>query len=181
MPTAEDALGVPEGGAEFVDSGLHERYLVARYGERWKGTLSANTSSQTTRFRGCTRRALAAAAAVTAALAIASPAYAGYWQYGPAWLGRGHDDSNCIWYRGQAACSGWNYWFQGYYSRQQSCCNYKYLHGFENNSTIRGLWIYDYVAYEEIYPSTVGMGGYLKTHLTWWSGNAVSVLAWANT
>ena len=71
-------------------------------------------------------------------------------------LGRGHDDPNCIWYRGQAACSG------------------------ENNNTIRGKWISQSVTYWNVAPVDVGMGGYLKAHITYWSGTAVSVLAWAN-
>lgn len=115
-----------------------------------------------------------------AALVFAAPAHAGYWQYGPAWLGRGHDDANCVWYRGQAACSGWNYWYRNQYSKQTTNCCFTYLHGFENNGTIRGFWIYDYVSYEDMSPSSVGMGGYLIAHITWWSGNAVTVLSWAN-
>lgn len=122
---------------------------------------------------------LIATAAV--ALAFAVPAWAGYWQYGPAWLGRGHDDANCIWYRGQAACSGWNYWYQNQYSKQTSCgCSFTYLLGFENNNTIRGNWISQSLTYLNVAPIDVGMGGYLKAHITYWSGTSVSVLAWAN-
>jgi hypothetical protein len=106
---------------------------------------------------------------------------AGYWQYGPASLGRGHDDANCIWYRGQAACSGWNYWYQNQYSKQTNCgCSFTYLLGFENNNTIRGKWISQSVTYWNVAPADVGMGGYLEAHITYWSGTAVSVLAWAN-
>jgi hypothetical protein len=127
------------------------------------------------------RRCLISVAAVAVALVLATPAWAGYWQYGPAWLGRGYDDANCIWYRGQAACSGWNYWYQNQYSKQTNCgCSFTYLLGFENNNTIRGRWISQSVGYLYTFPEDVGMGGYLKTHITYWSGTAVSVLAWAN-
>ena len=130
--------------------------------------------------RNC-RRALVLIATAALALALAAPAWAGYWQYGPAFLGRGHDDANCIWYRGQAACSGWNYWYQNQYSKQTNCsCSFTYLLGFENNNTIRGNWISQSVTYLYVTPVDVGMGGYLKTHITYWSGTAVSVLAWAN-
>jgi hypothetical protein len=114
-------------------------------------------------------------------LVLAVPAWAGYWQYGPASLGRGHDDANCIWYRGQAACSGWNYWYQNQYSKQTNCgCSFTYLLGFENSNTIRGSWISQSVTYLNVAPVDLGMGGYLKAHITYWSGTAVSVLAWAN-
>lgn len=120
-------------------------------------------------------------AAAVVVLVLAVPAWAGYWQYGPASLGRGHDDANCIWYRGQAACSGWNYWYQNQYSKQTNCgCSFTYLLGFENNSTIRGSWISQSVTYLNVAPVDLGMGGYLKAHITYWSGSAVSVLAWAN-
>jgi hypothetical protein len=120
-------------------------------------------------------------ATVAVALGLAGSAWAGYWQYGPATLGRGHDDASCIWYRGQAACSGWNYWYQNQYSKQTSCgCSFTYLLGFENNSTIRGSWISQSVSYWNVAPVDIGMGGYLKAHITYWSGTAVSVLAWAN-
>lgn len=127
------------------------------------------------------RRCLVLIATGAAALALAVPAWAGYWQYGPASLGRGHDDANCVWYRGQAACSGWNYWYQNQYSKQTNCgCSFTYLLGFENNNTIRGNWISQSVTYLNVAPVDVGMGGYLKAHITYWSGTAVSVLAWAN-
>jgi hypothetical protein len=127
------------------------------------------------------RRSLLLLVTVAVALGLAGPAWAGYWQYGPATLGRGHDDASCIWYRGQAACSGWNYWYQNQYSKQTSCgCSFTYLLGFENNNTIRGNWISPSVTYLNVGPVDVGMGGYLKAHITYWSGTAVSVLAWAN-
>jgi hypothetical protein len=127
------------------------------------------------------RRCLVLIATAATALLLAAPAWAGYWQYGPASLGRGHDDANCIWYRGQAACSGWNYWYQNQYSKQTNCgCSFTYLLGFENNNTIRGNWISQSVTYLNVAPVDVGMGGYLKAHITYWSGTAVSVLAWAN-
>jgi hypothetical protein len=127
------------------------------------------------------RRSLLLLATVAVALGLAGAARAGYWQYGPATLGRGHDDASCIWYRGQAACSGWNYWYQNQYSKQTSCgCSFTYLLGFENDSTIRGRWISQSVGYLSTFPQDVGMGGYLKAHITYWSGTAVSVLAWAN-
>jgi hypothetical protein len=127
------------------------------------------------------RRCVVLIATAAAALALAVPAWAGYWQYGPASLGRGHDDANCVWYRGQAACSGWNYWYQNQYSKQTNCgCSFTYLLGFENNNTIRGNWISQSVTYLNVAAVDVGMGGYLKAHITYWSGTAVSVLAWAN-
>jgi hypothetical protein len=58
--------------------------------------------------------------------------------------------------------------------------SFTYLLGFENNSTIRGSWISQSVSYWNVAPVDVGMGGYLKAHITYWSGTAVSVLAWAN-
>jgi hypothetical protein len=127
------------------------------------------------------RRCLVLIVTVAVALGLAIPALAGYWQYGPASLGRGHDDANCIWYRGQAACSGWNYWYQNQYSKQTNCsCSFTYLLGFENNNTIRGRWISQSVGYLYTFPEDLGMGGYLKAHIRYWSGTAVSVLAWAN-
>ena len=120
-------------------------------------------------------------AAAVVVLVLAVPAWAGYWQYGPASLGRGHDDANCIWYRGQAACSGWNYWYQNQYSKETNCsCSFTYLLGFENNNTVRGRWISQSVGYLYTFPEDLGMGGYLKAHITYWSGTAVSVLVWAN-
>jgi hypothetical protein len=128
-----------------------------------------------------TRRCLLLIVAIVAAAALAAPAWAGYWQFGPQVLGRGYDDASCVWYRGQAACSGWNYWYQNQYSKQTSCgCSFTYLLGFENDSTIRGTWISKDMTYANIAPAGVGMGGYLKAHITYWSGTAVSVLAWAN-
>ena len=127
------------------------------------------------------RRVIGWLVSVVAALALAAPASAAYWQHGPGWLGNGYNDSDCIWYYGQASCSGWSYWYRLQYQDVTSVCCFTYLLGFENNARIRGLWVYDYVEYVDMSPNTVDMSGNLKAHMTWWSGNGVSVLAWANS
>jgi hypothetical protein len=96
-------------------------------------------------------------------------------------LGVGHDDPNCIFYRGQAACTGWGYWYRNQYAKvcSYACGTFHYLIGYENNSVFRSVDIFDTTIYVTVAPSDVGMGGYLKAHITYWSGNRVQVLRWS--
>jgi hypothetical protein len=84
--------------------------------------------------------------------------------------------NNGCWYRSGAVCSGWSYWSVNGVSK--TCypdCNVsgyttgQILYGFENSERIRGRFT---VASGKFYvsPSGLGMGGYLRAHVTWWSG-----------
>lgn len=129
------------------------------------------------------RRVIALFCAAAGALVFANAAFAGYWHYGPAWLGHGHDDANCIFYRGQASCSGWNNWTDVHYSKQAQadCCIFTYHLGYENNSVIRGAFVYNYyLSVDLMGPGQYGMGPYVEAEITYWSGDPVYVFAWAN-
>jgi hypothetical protein len=111
-------------------------------------------------------------AAVTAALQLAGPASATvYWS---GWITRGTDDPNCVWYRGQAACTGWGYWAWNHIDRWDYY-NGTLILGFENGDRIRGFenTMYWYDMSETIIPHWVNMGGYLIAHGTWWNGSGV--------
>jgi hypothetical protein len=102
----------------------------------------------------------------------------GFWEYGPGWLGRPHPDASCVWYRGQAGCSGWNEWGGTEYWRQVpgGGDDFTYLHGLENNDRIRGGWVYRHTPYHVVGRYELGMPPYNVAHITWWSGVGVSVL-----
>jgi hypothetical protein len=94
-----------------------------------------------------------------------------YWS---GWITRGINSPSCVWYRGQAACSGWNYWAWNHIDRW-GYYNGTLLLGFENGDRIRG-WentpdIDD--RSETVIPAWLGMGGYLIAHGTWWNGSGV--------
>lgn len=86
------------------------------------------------------------------------------------------NDPDCIWYRGSAGCTGWNYW--DYNEGETTQGQGTILVGFENDTTIRGREIgtFDYTVE---FPSWWGMGGYLKCHVTWWSGSYVRTHAYS--
>ena len=127
---------------------------------------------------GGVKKLLALAATLAAAVAVGGTgtASAGWYfktddgQWG--WLGPGLvDDPNCIWYRGRAACSGWNYWHWNYIERQRQWGTI--LLGFENYERIRGKFIGEFETSDIVWPSMFSMGGYLVSHGTWWEGSSV--------
>ena len=109
---------------------------------------------------------------VALSLLFAGSGTAGQWYYRAdttwGWLGPGHYDASCIWYYGQASCSGWNYWVEINILRDIQ--NGTILLGFENNATIRGQYVNESVSGWTVTPSQVSMSGYLVAHGTWWFG-----------
>ena len=93
----------------------------------------------------------------------------------------GTDDPTCVWYRGQAACSGWNYWAWNHIERWSWSDFGTLLFGFENNNRIRGSWNEWNNVSETVAPFYFEMGGYLTAHATWWSGRPVWALVEART
>ncbi len=121
-------------------------------------------------------------AAAVVALAQPSRASAGWcWpncsSYG--FLGPGTSTNNGCWFYGEV-CSGWGYWYLNGVSK--TCypgCNWgetsgQILYGFENAQRIRGAFTRS-VGHRYIQPGDVGMGGYLRAQVTWWSGTASQI------
>ena len=107
-----------------------------------------------------------AIAALLVALAFSARAQAGSFE----WLGSvgvGLGNGQCYWYSGQSACSGWAYWNQLNATNRDG----DEVHaGFQNTSKIRGGYLFDGQA-DIFYPGDYGMGGYLKSGVTWCSWN----------
>jgi hypothetical protein len=85
--------------------------------------------------------------------------------------------SNNCWYR-TAVCSGWMYWVLNGETKRcyPSCDGSGYtpgqiLYGFENSDRIRGRFTVS-SGLRYISPAEVGMGGYLRSQVTWWTGAA---------
>lgn len=118
------------------------------------------------------RKALVLVALVGAVLVAPAAAKAGTWQwYG--WVTPSQPaDADCIWYYGQSACSGWNYWYASSAFRTGAYAGGTLHTGFQNNDRIRGvIWDgSDGTIGLGITASSVGMGGYLKAHTMYWSG-----------
>ena len=121
------------------------------------------------------RRYRLALLVVALALLFGGTASAGFWQFrvdgSYGWLGPGHYDASCVWYYGQASCSGWNYWIEINILRDIQ--NGTILVGFENNATIRGKYVGEDISGLTVYPYQVSMSGYLVAHGTWWFGESV--------
>ena len=84
--------------------------------------------------------------------------------------------SNCWYYA--AVCSGWWYWYVNGETKTcwPSCDPYgntygEILYGFENSERIRGRFT-AWAGSRHIQPGDVGMGGYLRAQVTWWSGQS---------
>jgi hypothetical protein len=99
------------------------------------------------------------------ALAFPSSAAAGEWFY-YNYVGPGENNGVCIWYPSQSACGGWNYWFC---IKTHVDSGGTVLIGYENNDRIRGVYR-SAGGTAQVFPSDVGMGGYLMAQDTWWSG-----------
>lgn len=117
----------------------------------------------------------AALLCVALSLLFAGSGSAGQWYYRAdtnwGWLGPGHYDASCIWYYGQASCSGWNYWVEINILRDSQ--HGTILVGFENNATIRGRYVAEDVSSKTVTPSELSMGPYVVAHGTWWFGENV--------
>jgi hypothetical protein len=142
----------------------------------------------TLRSRGCilivmTRFLMFAFALVCAAVVVAfarpATASAGWcWpscsSYG--FLGQWTSTSNGCFYSSGEVCSGWGYWTtNGVVKTCYPACDWygnttgMILYGFENGSRIRGRYT---VLSNHFYiqPYLVGMGGYLRAQVAWYSG-----------
>lgn len=84
-------------------------------------------------------------------------------------LGPGTSNGACIWYPNQAVCSPWNYWTS---TDDDKINGGTILCGYENDARIRGWYATGSVWCGPLGPVDVGMGGYLKAHATYWSGDS---------
>ena len=144
---------------------------TVRFGHLWRA-CGGSTFGDVKKF--------AALIAAVAVLATAAPA--GAVQYWNGWVTRGTDDADCVWYRGQAACAGWNYWAWNYVQRWGYYPGTLLL-GFENRERIRGFENTSHAddRTEVVIPAWLGMGGYLIAHGTWWNGSGVQATLDART
>jgi hypothetical protein len=123
------------------------------------------------------------AAVVCVGLAQPSTASAGWcWpncsDYGM--LGPGTTTWNGCWYSGSEVCSGWGYFYLNGVKKSCYPCDSTYptsgkiLYGFENSARIRGNFT---MSPNTLYvrPSDLGMGGYLRAQVTWWSGTSSQI------
>jgi len=118
-------------------------------------------------------------AAVVVGLAQPSDAAAGWcWPscstYGL--LGQSTSTRNGCWYSSGEVCSGWNYWYlNGVVKTCYPSCDAwgnttgQILYGFENGDRIRGRFTVRVNRFL-IQPAELGMGGYLRAQVAWWSG-----------
>jgi hypothetical protein len=91
-------------------------------------------------------------------------------------LGPSTSTYNACWYRSGEVCSGWSYWsLNGVAKTCYPGCDGsgnttgQILYGFESYSTIRGRFTVR-TGKHYISPGDVGMGGYIRAQITWWSG-----------
>jgi hypothetical protein len=91
-------------------------------------------------------------------------------------LGQSTSTYNACWYRSGEVCSGWAYWsVNGVAKTCYPGCDGsgnttgQILYGFESYDRIRGRFT---VGTGKFYisPAGLGMGGYLRAQVTWWSG-----------
>ena len=87
------------------------------------------------------------------------------------WVGPATYDNDCIWYYGQARCSGGNNWDFNVLFREPG--GGTVLVGFENPTRIRGVWSYNGETFASTDKAELGMCCYLFGHTTWWSGGSV--------
>jgi hypothetical protein len=118
---------------------------------------------------------LTAALVAAAGLATATPAPSsanhtiGHWQWSGGLWPSGGGNGKCVWYVAKSACPGWNYWYAIYTLQGNRPDGGNVLPGFENNERIRGRYLYSGQSVT-VYPSELGMGGYLVAHVTYWDG-----------
>jgi hypothetical protein len=110
-----------------------------------------------------------ALAAVFACVALSAPAAAsaGYWSWGFNYLGNSTSSGDCLfWAQLGQVCSGWNYWYDNALDKRGGgIVTHGFLSSDKSAAVVRccsGWWL--------IYPSTVGMGGYLKSYASYDSG-----------
>jgi hypothetical protein len=124
------------------------------------------------------------AAAAAAGLAQPSTASAGWCWPGCSTLGilgPGTPTANGCWYYYGEVCSGWSNWIlNGVYKTCYPLCDAynatsgRILYGYENADRIRGNFtIYSGTRY--VRPADLGMGGYLRAQVSWWSGSASQI------
>lgn len=126
--------------------------------------------------------ALLAMAAVVG-LAQPSTASAGWcWPNCSAYgmLGPGTTTGNGCWYYSSEVCSGWGYFYLNGVSKTCYPCDGswttsgKILYGFENAERIRGSFTTNQGTHY-VRPGDLGMGGYLRAQVSWWTGTASQI------
>jgi hypothetical protein len=129
------------------------------------------------------RRLIVTLIATLVGLLSVGAASAGDWYYRAdgsfGWLGPGHYDASCVWYYGQASCSGWNYWSIVSINRDEQ--NGTILLGFENHERIRGVYVAEDQASRLVTPGELSMPRYSIAHGTWWFGEDVFLRLHAQT
>jgi hypothetical protein len=123
-------------------------------------------------------------AGIVVGLAQPSNAAAGWcWPNCSDWgfLGQSTSTYNGCWYSWGEVCSGWDYYYvNGVAKRCYPACDPwgnttgMILYGFENRERIRGRFTVRANVYY-IRPAEVGMGGYLRAQVAWWSGPASQI------
>lgn len=122
---------------------------------------------------------------VTAVVALVQPSQAAAGWCWPGCssfglLGPGTSTNNGCWYSYGEICSGWSYWStNGVYKTCYPSCNWydtpgEILYGFENSQRIRG-GVTRNIGKRYIQPGDVGMGGYLRAQVSWWSGTTSQI------
>jgi hypothetical protein len=102
------------------------------------------------------------------------------------YLGPGTSTYNGCWYSSGEVCSGWNNWTSNGISKAcYPICEWpgytqaRVLYGFENADRIRGVYT-DYAKTDYVFPSALGMGGYLRAQASWvpYSDGRTSYASW---
>lgn len=95
-------------------------------------------------------------------------------------LGPGTSSGNGCWYYSEV-CSGWSYWsLNGVLKTCYPLCDGynstsgKILYGYENTERIRGNFT-NSAGKRYVQPGDLGMGGYLRAQVSWWSGTASQI------
>jgi hypothetical protein len=94
-------------------------------------------------------------------------------------LGPGTTNGNGCWYYSEV-CSGWGYFYLNGVAKTCYPCDSTYtttgkiLYGFENTERIRGNFTTN-PGTRYLRPGDVGMGGYLRAQVSWWSGTASQI------
>jgi hypothetical protein len=98
-------------------------------------------------------------------------------------LGPGTSSGNGCWYYSSEVCSGWGYFYlNGVYKTCHPLCDGynatggKILYGYENAERIRGNFT-NYSGKRYVRPGDLGMGGYLRAQVSWWTGTASQINA----
>lgn len=106
------------------------------------------------------------------ALIIAPVSAAATWSWGFNYLGNSSSNGNCLAPAVAvpgAVCSGWNYWNSNYMDKRGG--GYVYL-GWQKDAYTSGFIGVSGVTQVATVPSTVGLGGYLKSAAEYVSGAA---------